>query len=209
MVGSSSWAAAGAGDFGAGPSPIQAVGLSGNDIVYPSNLPAIGKWMIRPHGTFAHWLGGIVDGKSLREPINIIVIDEQSASAQQAIERIEAASAAASYRIWTGHSSGYKAMVAGQMFTQLPRDANSAFSNEVFELSNNHGRLFGPYRFGTAYLFVGAFGREEVRVAQVPHHSYASFNQARDDFARNLNIKTNYRLSAFVGLDTPLSASQV
>lgn len=128
------------------------------------------------------------------------IVDERSGSAQEAIKRIEAASDAAGYRIRTGHSAGYQGMIDGQMFAQLPREHNAAFSNDVFEVSNNHGRLFGPYRLGTSYLFIGAFSREEVRVAQTPHHSFASFNQARDDYARNLSRKTEFKLSAFVDL---------
>lgn len=160
--------------------------------------------MIGPDGAFAHWLGEVVEGKALREPINVIVVDERSTSADEAVDRIVAASTAAGYRIRTGHSTGYKGMIGGEILTQLPKQHDAAFSNEVFEISNNHGRLFGPYRFGSAYLFTGAFSREEVRVAQTPHHSFASFNQARDDYALNLGRKSEFKLSAFVSLDNAI-----
>lgn len=175
-----------------------------SDLAYPRDLPPIGKWMIDQDGTIAHWLGELVDGKALREPVNIIVVDEISASAQESTNRLEAASSAAGFPIRSGHSSGYRALIGGRVFPQLPKDRDRAFSNEIAELTNDHGRLFGPYSFGDAYLFIGAFSREEVRVAQVPHHSFASFNQGRDDFARNLDRKTEFKISDFVRLDNAI-----
>jgi hypothetical protein len=34
--------------------------------------------------------------------------------------------------------------------------------DRVFELSNNHGRIFGPHWMSRAYVFIGAFSREAV-----------------------------------------------
>lgn len=175
-----------------------------NDLAYPRDLPPIGKWLIDHDGTIAHWLGELVDGKALREPINIIIVDEISGSAQDSTTRLEAASAAAGFPARSGHSSGYRALIGGTPFPQLPADRDRAFSNEIAELTNDHGRLFGPYRFGAAFLFIGAFSREEVRVAKVPHHSFASFNQGRDDYARSLDRKTEFKISDFVSLDNAI-----
>lgn len=175
-----------------------------NDLVYPSALPPLGKWMIDRDGAIAHWLGELVDGKALREPINIIIVDEVSTTADESVSRLQAASIAAGFPSRSGHSSGYQALIGGKLFSQFPRDHDRAFSNEVAEVSNDHGRLFGPYRFGAVYVFIGAFSREEVRIAQVPHHSFASFNQGRDAFARNLNRKSEFKLSEFVGLDNAI-----
>lgn len=46
-----------------------------NDISKVSSL-AIGKWMIAPDKLPARWLDSTYLGKSLREPINIIIVDE-------------------------------------------------------------------------------------------------------------------------------------
>lgn len=175
-----------------------------SDLAYPRELPPIGKWMIAQDGTIAHWLGELVDGRALREPINIIIIDGISGSAQESASRLEAAATAAGFPIRSGHSGGYRALIDRKVFPQLPKDRDRAFSNEIAELTNDHGRLFGPYPFGGAFLFIGAFSREDVRVAQVPHHSFASFNQGRDDFARNLDRKTEFKISDFVCLDNSI-----
>lgn len=175
-------------------SPVQAT-----DLAHPPGLPAIGKWMIDAEGSVAHWLGQVVDGKALREPINVIILDSVSGSAGEAMKRIEAASAAAGYPVRFGHSTGYRALIGGKPFAQLPKGRDSAFSNDVFELTNNHGRLFGPHQFGTGYLFTGAFSREQVRL-EAPQHGFASFNQARDDYARQLTLRSEFKLSGFVNL---------
>lgn len=44
-----------------------------DEVVQPTLLPEIGKWMLNPDFTPADWLGEIYQGKTLREPINIII----------------------------------------------------------------------------------------------------------------------------------------
>src|SRR5215203_5150644 len=39
------------------------------DWTQPEGFPVLGRWMIGPDGTPAHWLGEIYMGKKLREPI--------------------------------------------------------------------------------------------------------------------------------------------
>jgi len=175
-----------------------------SDVAYPHSLPAIGKWMISPDGTIAHWLGETVDGKALREPINLIIIDSISADPEQAKRRLQAASRAAGYPIRFGHSTGYRALIGGEMFPQLPQGRDDAFSNEIFEVNNNHGRLFGPYRSDLGHLFIGAFSREEIRIFETPRHGYASFNEARDDYSQRLDFETEFKLSGFVNLDNAI-----
>jgi hypothetical protein len=85
---------------------------------------------------------------------------------------------------------------------------DDAFSNEPFEVSNNHGRIFGPHRTASGYVFVGAFSREEVVPFRWPAHRYASFNQARDDFARGLDQNSPYKLIGFVDLENAIRDDQ-
>lgn len=187
--------------------PSAALGQSSQvkptDAAHPAGLPAIGKWLIGQDGSIAHWLGEIVDGKTLREPINVIILDSLSKNPEEAVKRIESASAAAGYPIRKGHSTGYRALIAGKLFPQLPKGLDTAFSNNIYEMNNNHGRLFGPYQLGANYLFTGAFSREVVRL-KMPHHGFGSFNQARDDFARQLTLKSEFKLSGFVNLDNAI-----
>jgi hypothetical protein len=169
------------------------------DVANPAELPAIGKWMIGPDGNVAHWLGQIVDGKALREPINVIIVDSLSTSPEEAVGRIQAAAAAAGYPVRFGHSAGYRAVIGDKLVSQIPTERDSAFSNDLFELTNNHGRMFGPYRFGNGYVFTGAFSRERVRL-EPARHEFDSFNEARDDFSRRLSLKSEFELSGSLDL---------
>jgi hypothetical protein len=175
------------------------------EAVTPPDLPAIGKWMIARDGSVAHWLGELYDGKRLREPINVIIVDRQAKSVGEARQRMLAAAAAAGYPIRFGHSTGYRALIGGLPFRQQPSGYDDAFSNGVFELTNNHGRLFGPSTFQDAYVTIGAFSREEIRPFRWPEHGYASFNRARDDFAQSLDGRTPFRRAGTVDLSNAIA----
>ena len=174
------------------------------DVATPEGLPAIGKWMLTSKGVPSDWLGEIDRGKNLREPINVIIIDEAASSAEDAKARLLAAAARAGYPVRFGHSTGYQGFIGGQFHAQLPQGRDDAFSNDVFEVSNNHGRIFGPHVMGQTYLFTGAFSREEVDPFRDPPHQYGSFNRARDDFTQRLDRSTAYKVSGFVSLDNAL-----
>jgi hypothetical protein len=182
-----------------GPPPINAP-LTGTDVARPRGLPEIGKWMIDRDGTVAHWLGEIYEGKHLHEPINVILVDAGATSADNARQRVVEAATAAGYPIRFGHSAGYRGYIGGDLYAQLPAGRDEAFSNRVFELSNNHGRIFGPHQMREAHVFIGAFSREAVAPLRWPGHRYASFNQARDDFARDLDRQTLFKSAGFVNL---------
>jgi hypothetical protein len=81
--------------------------------------------MIASDGTIAHWLGEIVDGKRLHEPINVILIDEVAASADDARQRLIAAAAAAGFPVRFGHSTGYHGFIGGALYSQLPQIATT------------------------------------------------------------------------------------
>ena len=131
------------------------------DIVVPENLFPIGKYMLDGQLKHAKWLGALYHGKSLREPINVIIEIKNAHSEEAAITNLTVILAKAGYKNRTGHSGGYCGYLSGRIFTQVPSKKHHAFSNEPFELSNNHGRLFGPYEFNGKYYFTGAFSRED------------------------------------------------
>ena len=176
----------------------------GVDVANPEGLPAIGKWMLTAKGVPSDWLGEIYQGKNLREPVNVIIIDEGASSADDAKARLLAAAARAGYPVRFGHSTGYQGSIGGQLHAQLPQGRDDAFSNDLFEVSNNHGRIFGPYPFAQGYLFTGAFSREEVDPFRDPPHRYGSFNRARDDFTQRLDRLTAFKVSGFVPLSNAL-----
>lgn len=146
---------------------------SGANLATPPDFPEIGKWMLGSDGAAAHWLGERFRGKGLREPINVVIVDEAARNAAEATARVLAAARAAGYPVRMGHSTGYRAAIGGQTFAQLPRGWDDAFSDEPFEWSNNHGRVFGPLPVGRAFVFVAAFSREEVDTFRSPVHRYA------------------------------------
>ena len=189
---------------GRGGQPAGSALVTDADVAKPNGLPAIGKWMIDRDGTVAHWLGEIYQGKHLHEPINVILIDAGANGADDARQRLVQAATAAGYPIRFGHSAGYRGYIAGELYAQLPAGRDDAFSNRVFELSNNHGRIFGPHRVGAAFVFIGAFSREAVDPLRWPGHRYASFNQARDDFARELDRHTPFKSTGFVALENAI-----
>ena len=187
------------------PPPVT---LAAEAVANPPGLPAIGRWMIARDGTIAHWLGETVDGKQLHEPVNVILVDEGATSADHAKQRLVAASAAAGFPVRIGHSTGYRGFIGGVLYGQLPHGRDDAFSNRVFEESNNHGRVFGPHRFDGGYLFIAAFSRERVNLLEWPAHRYASFNEARDAFALGLDTQTDFKASGFVPLGNAINDAQ-
>ncbi|MFL4992273.1 MAG: hypothetical protein ACJ8DV_13385 [Microvirga sp.] len=174
------------------------------DVATPEGLPAIGRWMLTAQSVPSDWLGEIYEGRNLREPINVIIVDQGASSADDAKARLLAAAARAGYPIRFGHSTGYQGLIGGQLYAQLPQGRDDAFSNDIFEVSNNHGRIFGPHQFGRGYLFAGAFSREEIDPLRDPPHSYGSFNRARDDFTQRLDRSTDFKVSRFVDLGNAL-----
>lgn len=130
----------------------------------------------------------------------MILVDAAADGADDARRRLVAAAQAAGYPVRFGHSAGYRALIGSQLYPQLPAGRDEAFSNHIFELNNNHGRLFGPHRMGDVYASIGAFSREEVRPLRSPEHGYASFNRARDEFSQSLERRSPFRISGFVNL---------
>ncbi len=179
------------------------------DVVKVREWPAIGKWMIDRHLRPAAWLGAHLRGKALREPINVVLIDAVARTAEEAQARLVEACRAAGYKPREGHSSGYRGYLGGTLFPQLPAKTGHAFSNEPFELHNNHGRIFGPLRFREGWLFVGALSREKFEPLTRAEHVFVSFNQARDDFARELERATGYRISGRVDLGNAVTDDPV
>jgi hypothetical protein len=187
------------------PAGNDATSIAAADIAAPPNLPSIGKWMIDKDGSAAHWLGELVDGKQLHEPINVILVDAISSSPAEARQNLLAAAKQAGYPVRFGHSTGYRGLIGNTLYGQLPHRRDDAFSNHVFEETNNHGRIFGPHEFEGTYIFIGAFSRESVNFLHDPVHRYASFNEARDDFAHALATRTSFQQAGAVSLGNAIA----
>jgi hypothetical protein len=173
-------------------------------VAHPAGLPEVGKWMFNAQNEPARWLGESYQGKKLREPINILILDSVARSAEEARDRLLQHCAAAGYAARGGHSTGYRGSIDGVVYEQLPEGKHAAFANQPFELRNNHGRIFGPHPFRNGWLFIGAFSREGVDPLDRVKHGYVSFNRARDHLAQRLDERTEFKIRAFVNLDNAL-----
>ena len=176
-----------------------------HDLVAPPGLPLICKWMIAPDQEPAHWPGEAYEGKSLQEPINLILVDCHASSAEEAAGRFVRAAEETGYPSRWGHSSGYYGYVDGQLYGQLSELPYHAFSNRHFFLDNNHGRVFGPVPCEGCFLFIGSLSREKVAPFARVHHQYVSFTEARDDFSRRLDETGRYRLSSYVEMENAIA----
>lgn len=183
---------------------VAAIKLDVSDTVRPVSLPAIGKWMYQDDGQRAHWLGVKWEGKDLIEPINIILIDKLSKTAEEAKDRIYDDLKRAGYLVRRHHSSGYRGYIGGKLYPQIPEEKYRAFSNGPAEIDNNHGRIFGPHYYKNAFIFTAAFSREEIVPTAKIEHQYASFDRARDNLAYNLNKRSDYKIVGFVNLDNAI-----
>lgn len=186
--------------------PICSAAINPHDIVKPNDLPQMGKWMYTSDLKPANWLGQKYQGHEMREPINVIVIDQQSTATAEAINSLARACRQAGYANRWGHTGGYQGYIAGAFYPQLPAEKDHAFSNAPFIMSNNHGRIFGPYFDGKRYYFSASLSRELIVLTldRKKMHKYGSFKIARDDFASRMDKKSNYKIAKYVGIKNAL-----
>lgn len=165
----------------------------------------IGKWMIDPDGGIADWGGMLFEGQTLHEVINVIFVDSGASSADDAKKRLVNAMVKAGYPVRYHHSSGYRGVIDGEIYKQLPEEDAHAFSNRIYVLDNNHGRIFGPRKTASGWVFTGALSREHVDYIHRVH-VYASFVQARDDLASHLTENSIYKRAESVPLNNGSTA---
>ncbi|HTY13909.1 MAG TPA: hypothetical protein VMD02_06995 [Candidatus Omnitrophota bacterium] len=176
-------------------------GIPADRIVRPENLPAMGKWMLDRDLNPASWLGVKYKGRSLREPINVVIVDKFSDSDYRARQKLVLNCARAGYKSRIGHSGGYKGYIGGRVFDQIPSESGHAFSNAPFVINNNHGRIFGPYFERGKYYFIASFSRETVAPLSKIKHQYGSFNRARDNFAASMEKRTVYKIIGYANMN--------
>jgi hypothetical protein len=164
----------------------------------------IGKWMLRPvppppnstpdtkpPWAISDWLNQKYGGRQLLEPINVVIVDRTSTTAEESTQKLIATLAAAGFPIRVSHSTGYYGLVDGAHYAQEPTGANQAFSNCFYILPNDHARFFGPaptpLADGTGFVWTAALSRERVGIYDWSFtHRYVSFEQARNTLRDNL-----------------------
>jgi hypothetical protein len=169
----------------------------------------MGKWMQTGKGVTASWLEQKHQGKKMQEPINIILIDEVSTSLEEAVAYMLNSCDKIGYPSRRGHSSDYQGEVDRKVYQQYPRELNHAFSDALYILPNNHGRIFGPHFHNGKYYFTGAFSREGIDVFAEVQHVYVSFEVAKQDFATRLHEGKFYKIAGKVDMQSRIENDDV
>jgi len=160
------------------------------DDMTPTVYGDIGDWMLKPDGEIADWIGNPLDGKTLLEGINVIIIDPAPVPLDMAVRRLNRAMVMSGFPGVIFHSGGYQGLINGETFQQQPKGDMLAFSDSFFLLPNNHGRIMGPFppADGIGYIWIASLSREQL--GEGPDgkltHVFVSFNEARDTLAEAL-----------------------
>ena len=164
----------------------------------------IGKWMLEPNGQVSDYGGQLYDGKTLLEPINVIIVDPTSKTKWAATRKLNAA------MFWSGfparpiHTSGFRGRIDDVTYGQLPRGFLQGFSNNSFLVTNDHGRVFGPDPVETSsgYVWSASFGTEDFGTYDSrPAHLYVSSETARTALATSLVRSGRATVVGMVPLD--------
>ena len=164
----------------------------------------IGKWMLESNGQISDYGGHPYDGKTLLEPVNVIIVDPTSSSPEEATRRLNAA------MFWSGfpaqpiHTTGFEGTIDDVTYGQLPKGLISGYSDNLFIFPNDHGRIFGPdpANTGEGYVWSGAFSTEQLTIFDfLPAHEYVSSNMARNALATRLILSGEATYGGLVALD--------
>lgn len=168
----------------------------------------IGRWLLTGREVPANWLGQKFQGKMMREPINVILVDEVAATPDAAVQYLLESCEAIGYLSRPGHSSDYRGQIGNVIYPQLPQEENHAFSNAMYILPNNHGRIFGPHFFAGYYYFSGALSREAINLFAEVRHVYASFEMAKQDFAARMQANGRYFVVGAIAMENVFLPSE-
>lgn len=169
-------------------------------------IGTIGKWMVSRSGGIANWGGELLDGKGIREMINVIFVDAEAADAADAATRVMRAMEAAKFPLRSGHSSGYHAYIDGAEYDQRPGKVQHAFSDRPFIESNTHGRIFGAAHSPAGWVSVAALSSEIFHYGVPPTHEYGSFALARDALVAALDTHSQFKRAEAVALGNAATA---
>lgn len=172
----------------------------------------IGKWMLEPSGQISDYGGQREDGKTLLEPVNIVIVDTKSTNAFQARLRLNRAMRASGFPPQPIHTGGFRGIINGKAYRQQPSGLLQGYSDNVFFETNNHGRIFGPAPVATpgGYVWSGTFSEEEWGTYQGrPAHLYVSSNVARDALAAKMVASGRATCAGQIALDNAYTTDTV
>lgn len=168
--------------------PVAAPGVPRPTDVAHTVYGDIGAWLLQPNGKIANYGGVRHGGKTVLEPVNVIILDPTSKSSAESAARLDAAMTRAGFPAQPIHSTGFSGIIDGASYGQKPTGFLQAFSDNFFLLPNDHGRMFGaaPAANGAGYVWSGAFSTEQLNPANPFTHEYVSSETARAALARRL-----------------------
>lgn len=168
--------------------PVAAPGVPRPTDVAHTVYGDIGAWLLQPNGKIANYGGVRHGGKTVLEPVNVIILDPTSKSSAESAARLDAAMTRAGFPAQPIHSTGFSGIINGASYGQKPTGFLQAFSDNFFLFPNDHGRMFGaaPAANGAGYVWSGAFSTEQLNPANPFTHEYVSSDTARAALARRL-----------------------
>ncbi len=173
-----------------GTNPVStASGVPSPGDVVQTPYGAIGKWLLQSNGQISDFGGAPLDGKTLLEPINVIILDPTSTTPAAATALLNADLSQAGFPVQLGHTTGFQGTIDGETYNQQPTGFLEAFSDNSFLLPDDHARAFGPApaEDGTGYVWTIAASREMAGLdGLLPTHTYVSYDYARDQLANQL-----------------------
>lgn len=164
----------------------------------------IGKWMLEPDGQISDYGGLPYGGRTVLEPVNVIIVDPTSTSATEAERKLN------NVMFWSGfpaqpiHSTGFRGTIDDVTYGQQPAGLLLGYSDNFFLFPNNHGRIFGPdpVESSAGYVWSGSFSTEQFVIYDLlPRHAYVSSNLARSALAMRLIASGRATYGGMVALD--------
>ncbi|WP_339095218.1 hypothetical protein WDJ50_11495 [Deinococcus sp. VB142] len=162
----------------------------------------MGVWVLRQDRTRADVDGLKVQGRSLREPVNVVMVDLFAKSPQEALLRVTSALDRVGLNPADGYTHGYQAYLNGDFAPEVP--AGQTFARGLGTAREERLRLFGPWKYGEGYVFLAGIAAQNVTGQG---RSFSDFMVTREDLAEQLNTRTPFRKKGYVDLlskvDTP------
>jgi hypothetical protein len=184
--------------------PAIAPGVPAPTDEVPTAYGDIGKWMLESNGQISDYGGQPYGGKTLLEPVNVIIVDPTSKSPVEAAWKLNAAMFCAGFPAQPIHSTGFQGSIDDVTYGQQPTGLFLGFSDNLFIFPNDHGRIFGPdpVETSTGYVWTGAFSTEQLGLYNLlPTHTYVSSNMARNALAMHLILSGKATYGGIVPLD--------
>ena len=151
---------------------------SADDTIHLDGIGTVGKYMLQSDGTVSNYGGQkTADGKTLDEPIDVIILDPNSTSEAESQAKVNKDMTMAGFGPQVGHSGGFKGTINGQTYNQQPSGPLMAYSDASALGQNDHGRLFGPAKNTEA-------GQTGVRLHRVLQHREAGRRLQRNTWTR-------------------------